>query len=120
MGIGQCYRCGVSEHQWWKALAILGTLLNACWIATVVIPGATLGHLVTREVHISAGSRGLVMLGAFILTLPISSTFATHAARNQRLEWSERVSSTVGLIIASPVAIPRYWWRFLRTPKQTQ
>ena len=108
----------MSVYQWWKALAIVGTILNACWVAALAIPASTLRYFVTCKLHIPGNLQGLIFLGAFVLTLPISLTFATDAARNERLSWSQRVPWVLGLMLASLVAIPRYWWQFMRDPRQ--
>jgi hypothetical protein len=116
--VDRWYSRDVSIHGWWKAIAIAGTILNACWIALLAVPGATFRYFATCTLHMSATSQSSILLGAFILTLAITLTFATDAARNGRLEWSERLGWAIGLILASPVMIPRYWWRFLRQPKE--
>ena len=101
-------------------MAIVGTILNACWIAIVAIPSSTVLYFAVCRLHINGSSYGLLLLEVFALTLPISLTFATDAARNERLSWDERVHWALGLVVASPIAIPRYWWRFLREPKRTR
>ncbi len=80
--------------------------------------GARLRYFATCTLHIGATSQGSILLGAFVLTLAITLTFATDAARNERLDWSERLHWAFGLLLASPVMIPRYWWRFLRESKE--
>ena len=101
-------------------MAILGTILNACWIASVAIPSSGFLNFAICRLHIRVSSYGQLLLEVFALTLPISLTFATDAARNERLSWDERVHWAIGLVVASPVAIPPYWWRFLREPKRTR
>lgn len=101
-------------------MAIVGTALNASWIALVAVPGPTFRYFATCTLRIGASSQVLILGGAFVLTLAIMLTFATDAARNERLPWSQRVSWAIGLVIASPVMIPGYWWRYLRQPKPTQ
>jgi hypothetical protein len=115
--VDRWYSGDVSIHGWWKAIAIVGTILNASWIALLAMPGA-FRYFATCTLAVSASSQAAILLGAFVLTLAITLTFATDAARNERLTWSERLRWAFGLIVASPVMIPRYWWRFLRASKR--
>jgi hypothetical protein len=98
-------------------MAIAGTALTSIAAIEIAIPPATFEYFATCTLHISASWQALLFVGSLVLALPFMLTFATAAVRNQQLPIAQRIPWAIGLLMAGPLAIPSYWWLFLREPR---
>jgi hypothetical protein len=60
------------------------------------------------------GSLGAALLAAPVLALAITLTFVTSALQNRQTPTAARCAWALGLLLASPIVVPLYWFLVLR------
>jgi hypothetical protein len=74
------------------------------------------GQLLTGAADSAPSWLGSVAVFTILLTIALIVYYARHALRNEALTQTQRPAWAVALLVASPLAMPIYWYRFVWSP----
>jgi hypothetical protein len=99
----------------WKVMAVAGPCLTLLAVGALSRPAQAFAHdVLTCEWGIGRGPQVLTIAAAAVLTLAITLTFVTAAFQQPGMPLPMRILWALGLLLASPLSIPLYWFVYLR------
>jgi hypothetical protein len=107
----------VTNARSWTLMAFSQPALFAIGISLVSDPIRLVTWCHMGLERLTSRAFSILLLAVCVLAAAVALTFATEALRNVRLHVVVKCAWALGLLLASPIVAPLYWFIFLRVNK---